>query len=919
LSSMLGGMKPNLPIAIKWLPRMTPQGSQPQYEATSPNGPSFISDATIGPPLQVASPSMVSHLNVDLLHGFTDAEFAKIGQNNLFQQMQSFPGGVDLPAASPESNAPNLVDSAPLNFDSTSVDPLTGVKSTERLTWISEPTAGPNGSPSAKLSLFISINGARPTPTGLSINSDGSINFPPAQQATGLGSGAASGPGSPNSPFANSNAYRWSEQPTQGILVGPNSVTLIPCPRGVNSTDLWHFLYVGGTGTPEVVLLTGGSCISRASGGTVEFTAAYVHPPGYMIGSATDGIHEAIVDADMTSTGGQVSRQVMIDPGSHLLRARVSIRSSSMTVNSSGATLLCGMSDTCVMAGDPTNGDEFQNIVLQGLNVSPGVVGGTWPAIEDNAQGSKITGLAPQNSSVSHASFGSLVQIDNDQAAVIDRISTTTGYTWGHCDKTFCSTAILGPGPFSRNAGVLQVQNSNISLQCTGNGIDNQDGNTLTVMNTVVQGAAQFGIRASSVYQQNTVTLNGVYGEQDGTCNPLGTGTAGLIVEGGQANELGSNPAGALPLFANTGYMTDWYYVVVHSSTYGPSSPYLAGQAYTNGVGPIKVVWNQIGDTGSITYDLLRQTGDGSIDMTTPNGTGGYAVATALPASSVCSGNVCSFLDHAESVPSTYTVSNNPVYWPSLKLWPGNVILTQSIDLLNSGGGNPTMLFTDNLTSGTIVNSAGNTYPSVFAQECNPVDGWSPIWVLCASGNSVGNDNPAVGAQVVQLVGTGGSPGGYKGRLIYTMSPSSWGTDPTHVITLADSNATKTLATQPGMSPTWDVNDTYIGFDTQTNGTNAQLSVGAPVAISSYIANVGDNVNYLERLTANSKTFRVPVRLDTVSYAQLGLLPSQPDGSTVYCIDCMNVADDQAPFDSDAMPGGHGTSLLQENGHWRVH
>jgi hypothetical protein len=920
LSSILGGMKSNLPIAIKWLPRITPQGSQPQYEATSPNGPSFISDATIGPPFRVASPSIVSGLNVDFLHGFTDAEFAKISQNNLFSQMQSFAGGIDLPATTAESNAPNMVDSAPLNFDSTSVDPQTGVKSTERLTWISEPTVGPSGSPSAKLSLFISINGAQLTPTGLSINSDGSINFPPGQQATGLGNGPAGpGPGSPNSPFANTNAYKWSEQPQQGIQVGPNSVTIIPCPRGVNSTDLWHYLYVGGTGTPEVVLMTGGTCLSRASGGTIEFNAAYAHPPGYTIGTATDGIQEGLVDADMTTTGGQVSRQVMIDPGSHLLRARVSIRSSSMTVNSSGATLICAMSDTCIMAGDPTNGDMFQNIVLQGLNVAPGVVGGTWPAVEDNAQGSKITGLAPQNSSVSHASFGSLVQIDNDQAAVIDRISTTTSYTWGRCDKTFCSTAILGPGPFSRNAGVLQVQNSNISLQCTGNGIDNQDGNTLTVNNTVVQGAAQFGIRASSVYQQNTVTLNGVYGEQDGTCNPLGTGTAGLIVEGGQANELGSNPAGALPLFANTGYMTDWYYVVVHSSTYGPSSPYLAGQAYTNGVGPIKVVWNQIGVTGSITYDLLRQTGDGSIDMTTPNGTGGYAVATALPVSSVCSSNVCSFLDHAESVPSTYTVSNNPVYWPSLKLWPGNVILTQSIDLLNSGGGNPTMLFTDNLTSGTIVASAGNTYPSVFAQECNPVDGWSPIWVLCAAGNSVGNDNPAVGAQVVQLVGTGGSPGGYKGRLIYTMSPSSWGTDPTHVITLADSNATKTLATQPGMSPTWDINDTYIGFDAQTNGTQTQLAVGASVAISSYIANTGDNINYLERLTANTKTFRVPVLFDTVLYVQLALLPNQPDGSTVYCSDCMNIADDQAAFDSDAMPGGHGTNMLHENGHWRVH
>jgi hypothetical protein len=55
---------------------------------------------------------------VDFLHGFTDAEFAKISQNNLFSQMQSFAGGINLPATIAESNAPNMVDSAPLNFDS---------------------------------------------------------------------------------------------------------------------------------------------------------------------------------------------------------------------------------------------------------------------------------------------------------------------------------------------------------------------------------------------------------------------------------------------------------------------------------------------------------------------------------------------------------------------------------------------------------------------------------------------------------------------------------------------------------------------------------------------------------------------------------------------------------------------------------
>jgi hypothetical protein len=40
---------------------------------------------------------------------------------------------------------------------------------------------------------------------------------------------------------------------------------------------------------------------------------------------------------------------------------------------------------------------------------------------------------------------------------------------------------------------------------------------------------------------------------------------------------------------------------------------------------------------------------------------------------------------------------------------------------------------------------------------------------------------------------------------------------------------------------------------------HTQLSFGSPVSISNYIANVGDGINWLERLTANLKSFKVPL------------------------------------------------------------
>jgi hypothetical protein len=602
----------------------------------------------------------------------------------------------------------------------------------------------------------------------------------------------------------------------------------------------------------------------------------------------------------------------MIGPGTHLFRARLSIRSTGMTITSSGATITCSMSDTCIMLGDPSNSNTFESIVLSGIRVAAGVPKGTWTAVEDNAESSTIDNLVPVLSSTSGASLGSLIQIDNDQAATVSHLNVNPGSQWGRCDTTFCSTAIVGPGPYSKNAGVLTVEDSNISLQCMGNGIDNQDGNTLRVSNSVIQGWAQFGIRGNTVYQPQTVNLVGVYEEEDGDCNPLGTGSAGLIVERGQATVSGSTIAGFLPLFATTGNIGYWYYVVVHSSTLGTSPAFVAGHAQTSGVGTIPVVWNRVGTAGTISYDVLRVQGDGGADMQAPQGTGPYAVALGVPATS-CSSATCSILDSAAAAPVQYTVSDNTFYWPSLKLWPGTVILTSASDTQNTGGGNPTMYFGDVLPDGPIVNSAGATYPSVFAQMCHTATLMS-IWEQCVGGNSAGNDYPAVAATLLQLSNSGGSPGGLKGRMIFELPPGS-SVGPTHVITLADSNPDKTLATANNR-PSWDPNDTFIGYDGGYVPSKTQMSMGAPVSISRYIGNPGDGINYLERLTPQQEQFRVPVLLNLTTFSQL---PDSSDGTVVYCSDCRNIADDGVAIDTAASGGGHGTTVLHENGQWRVH
>ena len=651
------------------------------------------------------------------------------------------------------------------------------------------------------------------------------------------------------------------------LETGANTVALAPCPLGVNGNDLYHYLYISGRGTPESVLITGGTCKSGATSGTIQFTAQYPHPVGYSIGSASDGLQEAFIDAAVgLKSNRQQSRNVIISPGTHVVNARVSIRASGLNVQGSGASITCNVKDTCLMIGDPTNANGFSRITVTGLRVRPGAIGGTWPAIEDNAQGTALTDLGPGSGPVPGASFGSLVQIDNDQATLIDRMDTNLA-PWSRCDATFCSAAIFGPGPLNPNAGVLWVKNSNLSLGCMANGIDNWDDNTLHVSDSVVQAFAQFGVRASGVYTNSLAAqMDDVYEEVGDCTNPLGTGQAGLIVMGGFAQTSGGAPAGKLPSYSNSGTIEYNYYIVIHSSADGVSSPYLAGYAMTDGTRPVTVLWNKIGRHGIITYDVLRTVGPGA--QIPLYGAGNFAIATGVSAAS-CSSTVCSFTDNVAAA-ARYAIAPN-TYAPSLRLWPGNIVLTSIGD---SARGVGTRYFSDLAVASGIVSAGGASQPSVFALQCDAGGWWSPVWIQCAGGSS----EQQVGT-IYQL----GTRSGLKGRLIFEAPPGG-DTPNTHVITISDSNSAKTLAT-PMNRPTADPTDTYIGVDQpgRVPASQTQLAFGSPISISQYIGNTGDGTSWLERLSAANKTFKVPVvspKYQTASncISALGSCGSAPAG-----------------------------------------
>lgn len=693
--------------------------------------------------------------------------------------------------------------------------------------------------------------------------------------------------------------YNWSRSPAGTVSVGANTVTLSPCPAGIMTTygftsTPWTQVYISTTGTPEAVLVTATTCTQQGgSNGTITFTAANSHSAGFTVGSASVGWQEA-TNASMQTVADSTIQQkgaVIGVPGEVNWKARVTVMSSRVALDFSGVTVNCQMSDTCLYIGDSGGSSRVYDVNVFNFYPRPGVVTGNFAAIETNAQNTHLTSVGPQRNSVICATctFGSFITVDDDQAFVLDDLDTNPQGGWSHCGTDFCSVAVkTGTG-----AGVGRILNSNLTLNCAANGVDWKQGNTLEIANTVIQGYGQFGVRAHGSFSNiSSVKLDNVYFEV-GNCqnlNPLGIGITGLATDGYATIDASTGPYGALQRFANTGGTQYNYYIVVHTTGGAPgtavSAPFLAGMASTNGVGTITVKWLQIGQTGTITYDVIRTSGSANNPAPyTANCTGGSptacgSVATGLTVGGSCaavgSTNICSFDDNAALNTTAYTVTTSGTYWPNLwnssdsGTWPGAIVYAKygadTVGITPPTGGVYMDRFGDNISNSQvnpvsqILSAYGPEIPEFFATECSlPAGGFS---VVCLH-----NDNITFnGATLIRTAPYNSfDPNSLKGRFIFTPMRNQIGNH--HLITLVDSAPAKTLATN-GFRPTWDANDSYIALDSPSGALNtAQVAFGAPVALSNYIGSNPDNSNFLERLTSSAKTFKVPVTINSGSTA----------------------------------------------------
>jgi hypothetical protein len=656
--------------------------------------------------------------------------------------------------------------------------------------------------------------------------------------------------------------YDWSMSPSEALgQPGDKTVNFAACPPGVKGNEPEYWILINGS---EPAKVTGGTCAGDGRPGSLRFMSHRPHAMGEALSSASGGLQEALIAARYAPTnppGAPQSGTVVVPPRELKAFARVSIRSSNLTVDFSGSIVECWMNDTCIFVGDPSNANAYQDITLINPRGRPTVPEGQKPFIEVNAQKTRVFNVSTRVNS-GGGTFGSFVQVDDDEAFLLDGLDTTLGGGAGNhgvrCDATVCNPIIYAPGPFATFPGVGWLKNLNLSLQCRGNGIDWQAGNTLRISDSVIQGYAQYGVRAGTRRGgYGGFELSNVY-EEVGNCpNPLGKiGQAGVIAQGSAVNiQGGEAPTGWFPRFAATGNTDYRYYIVARHGSYGASNPLYAGRALSNGAGSIVVTTADI--KGAASFDLLRVTAiSGQLEQA-PYGTGNFAVATNVSRASVCSKGVCTFTD-TQAAPRSYSVAV-PTYFPLLDFWPGNLVLSANQDSSSALAG--ARAWMDHAPS-NVVAVQGTTAPALVASHCDSLAGWTPLWVSCYSAMA-----PATFFQqgafllAVKPNADAGKWTNLKGRMNF----STLGTGPGHIITLSDSNFQKTIATANNR-PGNDANDAFIGYDQgDGNPLNIGISFGAPKSISNYIGNPGDGKKWLERLTANLKMFTVPVSIPSLA------------------------------------------------------
>jgi len=566
------------------------------------------------------------------------------------------------------------------------------------------------------------------------------------------------------------------------------------------------------------------------------------------------------------------------------------------------------------------------------LQQTPGTVALSFEAILDNAQATQMVDIKGMNVRM-YGVFNNFIDFWDDEAARIEHFNNGTENLNQNVNWTgaylFSGGASNLPDRTHQLAPVISVNGSNITANSNS---------CMTVLNSNGVFVRDMVCQASSPWQFNIQISTGNYGGFNGeniyaesatSLNPAATprspwpglGIAGVLTRlnvGSVTYKGAFTPFGQVQT-AGTGKTPIYYWLVVHDTTNGQvTAPVLIYKWNSTGRDQPVIPWARWANgADTVTYDLIRYTGNpslkpNSVGATEMPYTGGCIGGSTTACGSVvvampqCAGFVCSFTDNLTAPTASYNVPSVGTWIGQIEFFPAVYGTTGSTANMDHEPGFPSVG----------VGMFGN--PTVNVPSCGygiPQSGGG--YSSCLQGQIANNNaNPAqVATLMLDGAGNGGSmPHIVKGRLNFSRPTNTAGIYPRHIITLCDSNPSLTKATT-SYRPEADPTDCYIGMDHSPTWVQQGISFGAPMYLSRYIGNIGDDVNWKERLSATQETYKVPVNIAPVRYASLPACNAAAEGTFA-------TVNDSTVNTYGAQIAGGGTYHVPAycNGtHWMVH
>ncbi len=178
-------------------------------------------------------------------------------------------------------------------------------------------------------------------------------------------------------------AQNWSQSLTAALTAGTsNTVTLTPCPVGVDTTTGLYQVYISDGAKSETVgnklNPIAGTCTSGTSSGTITFVPFFSHS-SYIIGSASSGLQETVNVAcgTNTTTWQNAHCNVTIPAGGPGWPPSINIyniygtlfwHASEAALKGDGAEFNCMGRAACLQVGDQVSSNDYADNTISGIN-----------------------------------------------------------------------------------------------------------------------------------------------------------------------------------------------------------------------------------------------------------------------------------------------------------------------------------------------------------------------------------------------------------------------------------------------------------------------------------------------------------------------------------------------------------------------